>query len=186
MKRFATAVGLCVIVLAAGGCSRAAKEGAGIFLGASGSVTNLQGAPAVEGDASLADYQRFEISRFTDEMGGQVPATLFEELPVKFAKALASKKIPSADSGKTLLIRGKVLHYEDSSIVGKALGPVEFAVAKVEFVDKSTGTVLATANCVGRTGAWSTVGPARKAEGLAKAIVSWIDKRYPQDQRIKN
>ncbi len=78
-----------------------------------------------------------------------------------------------------------MLHYEDSSVVGKALGPLEFVVARVQFVDKDSGKVLATVNCVGRTTTRVNLGVARKAEGLAKAIVRWIDERYPKDKRLE-
>ena len=170
---------------ALGGCSTAIKEGVGLATGARGSVTVVESALAGKESRPLGVYRRFELGELTDDMGGRVPPELFSLLPAAFEKALAAKKIPNAPAGKTLLIRGKVLHYEDSSVVGKALGPLEFVVARVQFVDKDSGKVLATANCVGRTTTRVNLGVARKAEGLAKAIVRWIDERYPKDRRLE-
>jgi len=171
--------------LLVGGCTGTIiKEGAGLALGAKGSVTPLMPTQAPP-PRTLGVYQRFELGKFTDDMAGLVPPALFQELPGQFGRALAGKKIANAPSGRTLLIRGKVLHYEDSSTVGKAVGPVEFVVAQVEFVDKDSGKVLGRANCVGRTTARVNWGVAKKAEGLARAIANWIDHRYPEDMRIE-
>ncbi|OPX25112.1 MAG: hypothetical protein B1H04_00685 [Planctomycetales bacterium 4484_123] len=172
-------------VVMLGGCSTALKETVGLATGARGSVTVLEESLAAKEAKPLGAYERFELEALADDMGGQVPPELFSHLPRAFEKALAAKKIPNARAGKTLLIRGKVLHYEDSSVVGKALGPLEFVVARVQFVDKGTGKVLATANCVGRTTTRVNLGVARKAEGLARAIVKWIDERFPQDKRLE-
>ncbi len=183
MKPTITALALCAALLAASGCGRAAGEATSLFTGAKGTVTILQ-ANVGEGQNVLSAYERFELGAMTDEMAGKVPAGLFTALPEKFAKELADEDIPNSASGKTLLIRGKVLHYEGPSTVGKVIGSVEFVVARVEFVDKASGRVLAVANCVGRTKTKAIAGPARKAEGLAKAIVQWIDKRFPDEKRL--
>ena len=114
-------------------------------------------------------------------MNGQTPRALFDLLGEKFALELAKTKLP-VGGAKTLLGRGKVLHYEDSSTVGKAVGPVEFVVARIEFVDKGTDSVIGVANCVGRTTARVNLGAEEKAEGLARAIVKWIDERYPKEE----
>jgi hypothetical protein len=172
------------LVLSAGGCSQALKEGVGLATGAKGTLTVLRQVSPEAEDRPLGEYQRFELERLADDMNGQVPKALFEHLPEAFDRTLAAAKIPNAAAGKTLLIRGKILHYEDSSVVGLALGPLEFTVARVEFVDKASGRILGVANCVGRTTQRVNLGVVKKAEGLAKAIVKWIDSRYPQDQRL--
>ena len=170
--------------LGLGGCTGTAiKEGAGLALGARGSVTVLTPIDPNPEARPLGAYQRFKLAPLTDDMKGHAPAGLADDLPAEFEKQLAAKKIPNAAAGKTLLIRGKVLHYEGSSTIGKALGPVEFVVARVELVDESAGKVLGEANCVGRTTARVNLGVAKKAQGLAKAIVHWIDSRFPDDRR---
>ncbi len=180
MKHAITTVAILTASLAATGCTTALKEGAGLALGAKGSVTSLRGSAA--GDtAALAGYDNFELGILTDDMNGQTPREMFDLLGEQFTLALAKKKLP-VGGAKTLLARGRVLHYEDSSRAGKALGPVEFVVARIEFVDKATGSVLGVANCVGRTTARVNLGPEKKAQGLARAIVKWIDQRYPKEE----
>ena len=170
-----------------GGCiSRLAKEGFGAATGGKGSFTVLQPISADMNARPLGVYDRFELGSITDNMNGLAPTGLFSALPGEFAVALAGEKIPNALRGKTLLIRGKVLHYEDASMTGHAFGPLEEVVARIELVDKNTGRVIGVANCVGRTQESVNTGVSKKAEGLAKAIAKWIDKYYPQDKRIKD
>ena len=95
---------------------------------------------------------------------------------------MASKKLPNDPSGKTLVIRGRILHYEDSGILGH-ITPLEQVIARIELVDKATGQVIGVANCIGRSTTSLNAGVAKKGEGLAKAIVSWLDKRYPEEGR---
>jgi len=170
------------LLVAAGGCGRGIGEAVGGIRGGQGSCRVLKAAPPVD----VGAYQRFELARIADGMEGLAPGELFSALPGEFAKALADKKIPNAASGKTLLIRGEVIHYEDAGMVNRALGPLEQVVARVEYVDKASGKVLALANCVGRTKDNFNVGPQSKAEGLARGIVRWIDERYPKDKRLED
>lgn len=175
-----------IVALAAllGGCFTVVKEGVGVARGAKGTVTVRQAIAADEQARPLGVYERFEL-RITDATDGKTPAQLLARLPEEFSKQLTGKKIPNARSGKTLLINAEILHYEDSSAVGLALGPLEFVVAKVEFVDESSKRRIGLANCVGRTTERVNLGVAKKAEGLAKAIVNWIDENYPQDKRVE-
>jgi len=173
---------MVALLLVAGGCGRGVGEAVGGIRGGQGSCRVLKAAPAVD----VGAYQRFELERIADGMEGLAPAEVFSALPAEFAKALADKKIPNAASGKTLLIRGKVLHYEGAGMLDRALGPLEQVVARIEYVDKASGKVLALANCVGRTKDNISVGPRTKAQGLARGIVRWIDERYPKDKRLED
>jgi len=170
---------LAAVTLAAtGGCIRAAKEGLGVAIGAKGSYRLVPGSAEL-GTEGLANYTNFELRSLTDATEGLAPRELWGYLPSEFQKELDSKKLPRQARGKTLLARGKVIYYEDSSMAGNIFGPLEEVVARVEFVDKATGRVLAEALCVGRTGETVNRGIQKKAEGLAKAIVRWIHDHYP-------
>jgi len=186
-RRAILATALAGWMLVGGGCySRAIKEGLGVAVGARGTVTVLEDVPGESGTA-LGEYKRFELGRISPgKLGSKVPPDLTALLPGEFAKALAAKKIPNASSGKTLLIRGEILHYENASLAQEVFGPLEEVVARVELVDKDTGRVLGVANCVGRTKESVNRGVRAKAEGLAKAVVAWIDKHYPKDQRVRD
>ena len=170
----------------AGGCTGTIiREGAGAVTGAKGTFSPIQPLSDNPEARPLGSYQRFEIGTFTDEMGGLVPPQILSDLPVKFQEYLLKEKVPNQPTGRTLVLKGKVLHYEGATTLGKVVGPIEEVVARVEMVDKESGTVLAVANCVGRTKTRVNLGIDKKTEGLAKALASWISERYPEEQKIK-
>jgi len=168
-----------VLTTLAGGCTTAAKETVGIVRGAKGSFVQLQ-AGGNGSSLSLGEYRRFQLGEISDAMGGKVPPSFLGHLSAEFARQLEAKHLPNQPGGKTLLIRGRILHYEDDSLVGVMVGPVEEVVVRAEMVDADSGKVLAVANCVGRTTTRVNIGVKKKAEGLAKAIVSWIEAHYPK------
>ena len=170
--------------LVAPGCSTAIKEGAGLALGAKGTYLSTRPLAAAQESRPLGAYRRFELGTITDDIGGKAPAALLGHLPEAFAEQIRSKKLPNDPTGKTLVLRGRIIHYESSDMLGIATGPLEEVIVRAEMVDKETGAVLAEANCICRTTARVNVGVKSKAQGLAKAIVGWIDNRYPKDQRV--
>ena len=155
----------------------------GAATGAKGSVTVIRALSPDEKARPLAGYQRFELGKLDDRMNGQGPAGLWGKVAERLPGQLRSKGIPDRASGKTAVINGTLLHYEGSGAMGLALGPTEFAVARVELADKASGKVLGVANCVGRTNERVNMGLDKKAEGLAKAIAEWIDQNYPTEGR---
>lgn len=184
MNRGTILVGsLAGLILLAGGCSRVFKEGLGAATGAKGVAIPLKPVAGSPSDRPLGAYERFELGSITDGINGQTPPGLLTQLPAEFEKQLAAKKLPNPASGKTLVIRGEIRHYEASGLFGQAFGPLEEVIARIELVDKDSGNVLGVANCVGRTKESINMGVRAKAEGLAKAIVGWIDKLYPDDKR---
>ncbi len=185
-RRLTLAVCVLALPILLGGClSRLAKEGLGAWQQGAGRATPLQPVALGSNPYPLGAYQRFEIAPFPDKTDGQAPMELFELLPGTFLTELTKKGIPNALSGKTLLVRGEVFYYETAPLTGQIFGPLEEAVARVELVDKASGQVLGVANCVGRSSSSSAMGVKTKANGLAKAIVDWIDKLYPKEQKIK-
>jgi hypothetical protein len=163
------------------GCTRAIKEGLGGIRGAKGIYAADRPLAATKEQRPLGAYGRYELARLEDDFGGKVPPELFSYLPEKFQHYLAEAKLASR-SGKTLLIRGRVLYYEDASTLAHALGPFEEAIAKIELVDAESNQVLGTAYCIGRTKESVNQGVEKKADGLAKAIVSWIADRTPKTE----
>jgi len=167
------------------GCSTAAKETVGLFTGAKGLYAPIKPVAADQTARPLGQYRHFELGAITDDFGGNVPGGLISHLRQAFPEAIADAKLPNEPGGKTLLIRGRILHYEDAGTLGFAIGPLEEVVARLEMVDKDSGQVLGEANCIGRTTTRTTLGVANKGRGLAKAIASWIDKRYPEEGRAE-
>ena len=172
------------LLTASAGCSTVAGEIFGLFKGAKGVYAPIKPLAVGKETRPLGDYRRFEIGKITDDFGGKVPSTLMTRFEPAFEELLEKARIPNEPSGKTLLIRGKFLHYEDAGTVGIMIGPLEQVLARIELVDKSSGRVLGVANCIGRTEDRVNVGVKKKAEGLAKAIASWIDSRFPEGSRL--
>ena len=168
-----------LLAVSAGGCiSRAIKEGVGAARGARGSHADVKA--VVGGSSALAGYDNFELGDIQDDFS-HTPRELFSALRTNFASELAKSKLPTAGS-RTLLIRGKIIHFELSGSFGHAFGPLEQVIARIELVDKASGRVLGSANCVGRTNESNTSGVIKKAEGLAKAIVGLVKKHHPSGQ----
>ena len=181
MLRKRVTLGLLLLALVAcGGCMRAAGETLGVVTGAKGEYVQLE---PLQGE--LIGYTAFQLEPFKDSFGGKTPFEVQQALPAQFAKQLAEKKVPNHPGGKTLIIRGEFLHYESASLVENVGTPLEEVIARVKLIDKGTGAVVGEANCVGRTTTTTGRGPEKKAEGLAKAIVAWIDKYFPKDAKEK-
>jgi len=176
---------LLAAALPATGCGTLVGEGAGWVFGGQGSYMTITALAADKDTKTLGAYTRFELGRITDGIGGKMPPDLIPDLerilPAKVRKA----HLPDNSTGRTLVIRGAVIHYESASTMGFMLGPVEEVVCRTELVDKDTGQVLGVANCVGRTKARSNTGVKEKADGLAEAFVKWIGRRFPDDRKTK-
>lgn len=171
----------CLAMAMLTGCiSTAAKETVGLFRGAKGVYVPIQPVSSDKLARPLGQYRHFELGAITDDFGGNVPPALVSHFRAAFPSALAKAKLPDDPAGKTLIIRGRILHYEDASTLGMAIGPLEEVIARMELVDKDTGRVIGVANCVGRTTDRVNLGVAKKGEGLAKAVVSWLSARYPK------
>ena len=182
MRKLAMGLVVTALLSMGSGCvGRAVSEAMGKVTGAKGITIVIDPVSQRSRDIALVEYTRFELGTFTDEFG-KTPPALLPLLKDRFERQLAAKKIPNT-SGKTLLIRGKIIHYEDATrAVSQVFGPFEEVVARVELVDKSSGKVLGVANCIGRSRETVNQGVEKKADGLAEAIVSWIAAHYPKTE----
>ena len=170
------AVALVALMLT-GGCFTAAKEGLGFVTGPKGSFIPLQAVSTARSAYPLAEYTRFELGEIRDDFG-RTPGELLRLLPGYFHEQLLDKGLPNRP-GKTLLVRGWILHYEGEDMLGSIIGPIEQVIVRTELVDKDSSQVLGVANVIGRTTNRVNLGIEEKAEGLAKGLVAWIDSRYP-------
>lgn len=161
---------------AAGGCTRAIKEGVSVVTGAKGVSVIIT--PIT---ADLGVYRRFEVEPFDDQTAVGVPQVIKDTLPGYVTERLLDKKIPIDGTGKTMRITGTYIYYEDANnTTDQVFGPFEELLARVRLADGDTGRTLGEAYCVGRSTTSVAKGARNKAEGLAKAIVDWIDKSYPK------
>lgn len=182
VRRFLLPMLMMSSLLTVGGCvSRAISEGLGKVTGPKGVTVVIEPVSNQKVDVSLEDYQHFEIGTFTDGFGGKIPSETNRLLPFYFSQQLREKHIINHASGKTLLVRGQFIHYENSSsVTNEVFGPFEELVARVELVDQSSGRVIGVANCIGRSTQTVNKGLDKKVQGLAEAIVSWIAQHYPK------
>lgn len=162
-----------------GGCvGRAISEVAGVATGPKGLYTVIDPVARSKDDRPLGDYTSFEL-QIKNDFGSQTPSELVSQLPREFQKDLAKKKIFERP-GKTLVVDCTILHYEEASLFGEAFGPFEEVVARVRLVDKASGKVLGSANCIGRSNTTTNEGVYKKTEGLASAMANWIRSLYPK------
>lgn len=166
------------VVVLLQGCTMALKESIAAGRGAKGPYMPITPAQVVEGEQPLKEYQTFQLGRFVDEIGGKVPATLIPEFRLRFVEMLEKNKVPNTPGGKTLLIQGRILHYEGSGTMAVVTSGVEEVVVRTELVDKTSGKVLAVSNCIGRSTSRINRGVPKKATGLAKSIAGWISQLY--------
>jgi hypothetical protein len=174
---------LLATFVAQGCIGRAVKEGLGTARGASGTYAQIMALSPEKGAPVLAKYRNFELGKIEDGIGGLVPGDFMVYLPADFEDQLAKKHLPMEKGGKTLIVRGVIIHYESASTMGQVMGPFEEVIMRTELVDKDTGNILGVANCVGRTQETVNQGVKKKAEGLAKAIANWIGEYYPKAGR---
>jgi len=180
MKRLAVCLAILACVSMTTGCvSRAIKEGIGVARGAKGISVMVKPVSADASARPLGGYTRFVVEPFKDATGSGVPQVIKSTLSTYVAQMLAEHKIPNEPRGKTLTIRGTYVYYEDANnTTDQVFGPFEELLARVQLCDG--GRVIGEADCVGRTTESVNKGAEKKAQGLAKAIVDWIDKSYPE------
>lgn len=171
-------------LMTTGGClGRAISEGVGKITGAKGITVVIEPVSPVKRDIALVEYQRFEVATFADDFGGRTPPRLIEMLPAAVESQLAKDGIINHAGGKILLIRGKIIHYEDATrATSQVFGPFEEVVARVELVDKASNRVLGVANCIGRSQETVNQGVDKKTPALAEAIAGWIAQHYPKSE----
>jgi hypothetical protein len=172
--------------LPAAGCTGTIiREASGAVLGAKGTYMQIQPLAPDKETKTLGAYSRFELGTIADGIGGRTPPDFIAHLEKAFPEEVRGARLPDGDTGKTLVIRGAIAHYESASTIGYVLGPMEEVICRTELVDKDSGRVLGVANCIGRTNAASNAGVKSKASGLAKAFVKWIESGFPADMKTK-
>ncbi|MFP4054774.1 MAG: hypothetical protein ACLFV7_13005 [Phycisphaerae bacterium] len=175
MKRLTMTVAAGMLVMACGGCSSAIKEGARAAMGGRGYVAPLSG---YQGEGTpLSEYQNVELGELRDSFGG-VPQEFFNAVSQHFQREVSDAELPTDPGGRTVLVRGEIIHYEGTGMVDTIVSPMGQVVVRAEMVDKGSGEVLATANLVGRIQSRLRQGPEMVAEGYARAVVKWLSNNY--------
>lgn len=171
------------LALATLGCSRLVGEGMAGAMGAKGAYYQEKALAPEKDYKALAEYQRFELGEVKNSTGKFMPPEFTTYLAQQFNTRLADSRLPKGESGKTIVFRVNVVHYEKADVTDNVFGPFEEVVARVELVDKGSGEVKAQGVAVGRTEATVNLGAEKKAEGLAKALIKWATDHYPKPEK---
>ena len=180
------------------GCLQAgvAMEGVGTFSGPKAIYREIKPLANNPDARPLGRYSRFETAAFQDGSGGMVPPEFLSYIPQEIKTRLADLHLSNSPKGRTVIISGRILYYEEQSLVRALISPLEEVIARVELIDKETGEVIGVAVCVSRVTARTQTQAVRdplrdvnvksgvriKAVGLAKAIYEWIRSRYPENK----
>lgn len=165
------------LTLCSGCMSRAVKEGIGAARGAKGFAAPMAGGTNDTPGSLMGKYTSVRLEPFSAVNETQTPLNLNSLLQQKFPEVIAEKGLIRMNAGgPTILVRGEYLYYEKAGVAGQLFGPFEEVIARVALVDADTQTVLVRANCVGRTTTSVNKGVEHKAQGLAKAIASLLEK----------
>ena len=180
MKRLIVCFSLLAALTMTTGCwSRLAKEGIGAVSGAKGFARVSTPVAPTETSTSLGAYTHFVVEPFADTSPSPgVSLEVKNMLGQHVAEKLIDKKIPNQPGGRTLTIRGTYIYYEEANkATDQLFGPFEEVIARVQLLDGNT--LIGEATCVGRSTESVNKGASKKSQGLARAIVDWIDKNYP-------
>ena len=79
---------------------------------------------------------------------------------------------PEGDPG--LKLSGEIVHYESSSTVDTAIGPLEEVIVRAKLTDAQGGNVVAEANLIGRSKATSSSGAKSVSAGVGEALDKWL------------
>jgi hypothetical protein len=160
-----TAVALSILCV---GCiSRAFSEGMGAATGASGKVVEIGMTP------DLTKYKGLRIGVITVAQGLQAPAEMPDMIRADLAAA-AEKRGLRPEGEPALKLSGEIVHYESSSTVDTAIGPLEEVVVRTKLTDAQSGAVVAEANLVGRSKSTSSSGTKSVSAGVGKALEKWL------------
>ena len=174
---------MAVMISALGsqGCmERMVGEGMAAATGPKGAYFEEKPLAEKKDHKALEAYKRFELGEVKNMTGKFMPPAFMTYLPEQFGQQLSKSDLPKESSGKALAFRVTVIHYEAADAMESAFGPFEEVVARVELVDKDDGRVIGQGVAVTRSEKSVNLGPEKKAQGLAKALINWASDYYPK------
>lgn len=175
--RFAVVL-LAGLVLASGCMSRAIKEGFSVATGPKGFYAE-DPSMGPESSAPLGKYNSIAVGQFSAGFRS-TPSELTGLIATQLRQRLIDNGMNVDSPGPTLLVQGNIIYFEKAGLSGQLFGPFEEAVVDVQLVDQATGQTVGNAICIGRSTTTAMQGVDKKAEGVAKGIIEWIEDRYPK------
>lgn len=168
MRTATTLVMLMAVAAMCTGCvGRMVSEGMGAARGASGRAVENGATPR------LTSYKGLRVEAITIAAGSQAPDSIARMIQADLQSA-ASKRGLMAEGEPALKLVGEIIHYESSSTMSKAIGPLAEVIVRARLIDAGSGKVVAEANLVGRSKATTSSGNADLAGGVGKALGKWL------------
>lgn len=152
--------------LCAGCVGRLVAEGMGQARGASGRVVEIGMTP------DLTKYKGLAIQGISVAPGLQAPSEMPAMIERDLGDAARDRGLMTGQQ-PGLTLSGQIVHYEASSTVDTAIGPLAEVVLRTKMTDAS-GNIVAEANLVGRSKATSSSGAKDLSEGVGKALNRWL------------
>ena len=178
--------GLFVLLLAVGvlGCTTGIKQAAYTAMGPQGRYAQI------ESVANLDAYGTLVVEAFESDIGPMLPAGALGILQQKVAEKMLSEGLFAAvnrrqpasatvEPGKTLVMRGRIVHYESQG-ARRAIGGADLLIARVALTDEDSGRSLGVVNVTGEV---KSVVRDDTAEGLAKGLVSVVKENLSPAER---
>jgi hypothetical protein len=170
------------LLIGSTGCvSTAAKQAYYTVVGAQGKFYEVQ----IVKPRVLAAYRAIRVEPFTNELGRRVPAEVIEEVNDQTPATLDESGLFYLE-GKTLLVRGRIIHYTGrSALEGSVMsvaGGDEECVCRVQLLDAESQELLGEAVCWGLTQSALRRGSGELGKGVGKGVAKWIRQRLPQEE----
>jgi hypothetical protein len=177
-------IGVMVAAMGSQGCmERLVGEGVEATMGPKGAYFEEKPLAATKDQKALEPYKRFELGEVKNMTGKFMPPEFPSQLAAQFKEQLSESALPKEASGKTIVFRVSVIHYEAASMLSNAFGPFEEVVARVELMNKDDGQVVGSGVAISRSEKSVNLGSEKKAQGLAKALIKWASDYYPKPQK---
>jgi hypothetical protein len=139
----------------------------GAATGASGRVVENGSTP------NLAAYRGLRVEPLKLSASSQAPADMPGMIQADLEAAARGRGL-TLDEKPALRLVGEVIHYETSSTVDTAIGPLAEVIVWAKLIDASSGKVVAEANLVGRSKASSSSSDKHLSAGVGKALDKWL------------
>ncbi|MBN1763942.1 MAG: hypothetical protein JW860_01690 [Sedimentisphaerales bacterium] len=197
---------LIILMVVTTGCSRGLKEGFYTIKGSSGDYFLIKG-DKEHNEMLFEHYGGVQVEPFTSTIGQLCHPDFIPALPDAIREHLQFRPRTSGDvmkfkdkeemgpfftgpAGRNLLIKGQVVHYDQSGydtkgLIQKAISPLDEVVCRVQILDETTGEMITEANCVAQAKSSVRTGPKELAQGIGKAINKWISPKLPAKEEEK-
>jgi hypothetical protein len=158
---------LALSILCTGCMSRMIGEGMGVARGASGKVVTNAMAP------DLTVYKAMRVEPISVAPDLDVPAEMPRLIQTDLTAVAAARGL-APEGQPALKLSGEIVHYEPSSTVDTAIGPLAEVIVRARLINAQSGNVVARANLVGRSKATTSSSPKDLSAGVGKALDKWL------------